>query len=188
MANLEYITYTPYRATVTDQVVWSRAKIAKVIDGLPQIYLNDGRPWREANVWALQRACSGELDIATVQTNMRHLCAYASFLESEKLDWRHFPSRKDDRCLVIWRGELIRARNEGKLKPSTASQRMAACIQFYRFAADEGLVSRTSPMWNDKEVVLRFFDSVGFERASTKRSTNLAVPNRKRHGATLGLR
>src|SRR5438105_2693047 len=80
---------------------------------------------------------------------MKHLTAYASWLEFMELDWRHFPVRKQDRALVLYRGELIAQRGRGSLAPSTASARMAAVIQFYRHAQAYRLVERKSPMWKD---------------------------------------
>lgn len=46
---------------------------------------------------------------------MEHLAAYASWLESMELDWRHFPMRKEHRAIVRFRGELIGQRDRGSL-------------------------------------------------------------------------
>jgi integrase len=62
---------------------------------------------------------------------------------------------------------------------------MNATIQFYRFAQVYGLIGRDAPMWQERQVVHRFFDSVGFERTMLRQSTNLAIPNRARHGLKL---
>ncbi|UUZ71102.1 site-specific integrase [Polaromonas sp. P1(28)-8] len=132
------------------------------------------------------RATSGEVKIHTVQTEMRHLHAYANFLDTPtKSDWRHFPLRKADRVLVLWRGALIKARDAGKLASSTTSQRMSATIRFYRFAAENNLVSGNTPLWLDRPVVIRYFDSVGFSRTINVLTTDISIPNRQRHGTLL---
>lgn len=116
---------------------------------------------------------------------MKHLAAYASWLQSEKLDWRHFPIRKQDRAVVQYRGALIAQRDRGSLAPSTTSVRMAAVIQFYRHAHVYRFVERKSPMWADRQVVVRYYDTVGFERTILRISSELAIPNRKRPGLRL---
>lgn len=143
MASLEHVCYVPHRPLVVNNEVELRPlEGGTAITELPQIFWKDGTPWLEACLWAHERATSREIKIHTVQTEMRHLHAYANFLDTnEEIDWRHFPRRKADRVLVLWRDELIKARDAGKLASSTASQRMSATIRFYRFAAENNLVS-----------------------------------------------
>ena len=188
MAKLEYIRFTPMREAVVDgEVQWQLDKLATPIEALPQVFWADGEPWCEANHWALTKAkATRGGDIKTVDSLMKHLTAYASWLEDGTLDWRHFPMRKDDRAIVQFRKELIRQRDKlGLLMPSTATSRMAAVIQFYRHAQAYGLVERHSPMWEDRRVLVRFYDNVGFERAMLKLTSELAIPNRKRAGQVL---
>ncbi len=91
-----------------------------------------------------------------------------------------------DRVLVRWRKHLIEQRDTlGLLSPSTATHRMNATIRFYRFVQVYGLISRETPMWKERLVVHRFFNSVGFERTMVRQSTDLAIPNRARHGLKL---
>lgn len=187
MANLEFIKYTPFREVIEDRNVrWVHDRLARPIDKLPQIFWDSGEPWHEASHWALTKATSlAGGDIETVKSLMKHLAAYASWLESVTLDWRHFPMRKQDRAIVLYRGELIAQRNRGSLAPSTARARMAAVIQFYRHAQIHGLVDRKSPMWKDRQVVVRYYDTVGFERTLVRTSSELVIPNRSRPGLRL---
>jgi integrase len=116
---------------------------------------------------------------------MKHLANYASWLEFKELDWRHFPTRKQDRAPVLYRGDVIKQRDQGSLAPSTARSRMAAVIQFYRHAQIHGFVQRHSPLWKDRQVVIPYFDSVGFGRTLMRVSSDLAIPNRPRPGLRL---
>ncbi len=109
LANLEFIKYTSFREVIEHRnVCWVHDRLARPIDKLPQIFWDSGEPWHEANHWALTKATSTiGGDIKTVTSLMKHLVAYASWLESLELDWRHFPLRRQDRVVVLYRGELI---------------------------------------------------------------------------------
>lgn len=187
MANLESIQFTPMREVIeAGSVRWERDKLARPIEDLPQIFWANGEPWSEANHWALIKTTSmAGAHIKTANSLMKHLCAYADWLETEGLDWRHFPDRMADRAIVRYRGELIDQRDRGSLSPSTATARMRALIQFYRHAQVYDFVSRQSPMWQDKIVLLRYFDSVGFERTLMRLKSELSIPNRTRPGLKL---
>lgn len=188
MANLEIIQYIPVREQIlADTVQWVPDLLASAVANLPQIFWGNGEPWSEVNHWALVRAQSTVGgDIQTVTSLMKHLAAYASWLEFKGLDWRHFPMHQADRAIVQFRKELIRQRDDlGTLQPSTATARMAAIIQFYRHAQVYGFVERHSPMWRDKQALVRFYDEVGFGRSMLRISSDLSIPNRSRPGARL---
>lgn len=91
------------------------------------------------------------------------LIDYATFLESQALKWYAFPMRKEERCLVRYRGALVEARNAGLISPSTATMRMRQVVHFYRWVQARGLFSPASPLWCDRIVYISYFDSVGFE-------------------------
>jgi integrase len=186
MAVLEYIHFSPAREVIDDGVVtWVRDKLARSVVNLPQIFWSGGGAWAEANLWALEKVNSTHgAHIKTATSLMKHLTAYADWLESEQVDWRHFPERRSDRVLVRYRNVLITKRDDGELSPSTATARMAAVIQFYRFTHAQGLVCR-DPLWRDRTVVVRYHDSVGFKRTITRLTSELSIPNRARLGLIL---
>lgn len=191
MASLESICYTPHRSSVSDHgVAWPAATDSRVVEGLPQIFWLNATPWREANLWALERATSRDVRLNTVRSSMAALHAYAQWLERSETEWWDFPQRKADRCLVRYRGALIEARDHGQIAPSTASARMSAVVRFYRWLNAAGLLSPTWPMWTERVIGIRLTDPVGFERTITVASTNLAIVNRKAPGECLegGLR
>lgn len=178
MATLQLINYHPFQINIqNDQVHWTKSNHQN-IDGLPQIIWQDNSTWSEANLWALEQATSFRSSIKTVRSNMSHLLAYAKWLEAESIDWWHFPDRERERCLNRFRGALIQARNSGELAPSTASQRMAAVIRFYKWARNIGLISSEWPMWKDRFVGIRLTNQFGLEHTLKVASTNLSIPNR----------
>ncbi|WP_420466085.1 tyrosine-type recombinase/integrase [Panacagrimonas sp.] len=116
---------------------------------------------------------------------MKHLHAYACFLEEHSLDWRHFPTRLSERAVVRFRGDLLKLIEQGNLASSTARSRINAVVQFYRHASAYDFVTPTTPMWRDRQVVIRYFDSAGFKRSLTRLTTDLAIPNRSVVGVRL---
>ena len=188
VASLELIYYIPHRHIVAEDgtVTWVKDAACRPIRNLPQLFWTDGSPWVEANLWAHERATSGKTDLKTVQSNLRHLHKYAEWLEVNCLDWRHFPMLERERVLIRWRKELMESRDKyGLLAPSTATQRMNATIHFYRYARAYGFIGRDAPLWKELQVVHRFHDAHGFERTMQLASTDLAIPNRARHGLRL---
>lgn len=178
MATLQLINYHPFRVNIqSNKVHWAKSN-HQITKGLPQIIWQDNTTWSEANLWALEQATSFRSSIKTVRSNMSHLLAYAKWLESESMDWWHFPDRESERCLNRFRGALIQARNSGELAPSTTSQRMAAVIRFYKWAKKTGLISTEWPMWKDRFVGIKLTNQFGLEHTLKVASTNLAIPNR----------
>lgn len=178
MARLRHIRYTPHRCQVEDEVQWAPHPKAAAIHGLPQIIWNDSSPWREANLWALQRATEHEVSIDTVRANMTSLLTYATWLEDTGTEWWSFPVRKADRCLVQFRGYLIQARDQERLSPSTATQRMRDVINFYRWLSATGLLSSDWPMWQERIIGIHLTNAVGFQRTLMVKTTDLAIKHR----------
>lgn len=180
MATLESIRHTPRRAEVVgDRVQWISRQDLQPIEDLPQICWANGRTWGEANLWALRQATSSKVDIETVKTSMRCLHAYAKWLEGQTIDWWHFPERESDRCLNLYRGALIKARDAGELAPSVASSRMSTVVRFYRWLVASRLLGAEAPMWNDRLVGVKLTDAFGLEHTLNVRTTDLAIPNAK---------
>lgn len=186
MARLSYINYQEFDATLTPENHLGWGPTSKITDNkLPQIFWADCSSWAEVNLWALTRALDQRVKPDTVQRTMKHLRHYAAYLEEKKLDWRHFPIKKEEGALRTFRKRLVDAVDKGTLGNSTATNCMAAVIQFYRFADIHDLVGVTAPMWVDKSVVIPFHDSKGFKRTMTRQVSELAIPNRRRTGQLL---
>jgi integrase len=149
---------------------------------MPLIFWSDGSLWSESALWARHKSNKSP---KTVVRAMDHLASYARWLETEGISWLHFPEvigRKSS-CLDMFRGALVKARNLGELAPSTASQRMAAVIRFYRWVQAARIFVAGRPLWTKRTVLLRTTTSLGLQRTLEIRSTDLALPNRKVQGA-----
>lgn len=185
LATLEQITHTPHNVALANgEIVYSTSK-RPTIKRLPQIFWKNSLPWREANLWALDRATSGDVKVRTVSSSLGGLLHYANFLETNKLEWFAFPMRRADRCLVQYRGLLIQERDSGNIMPSTASEYMRNAIAFYRWLLSRGLLEASTPLWRDKAIYIRFFDTAGFERSILRLSTDLSIPNKTHYGLRL---
>ncbi|KTC24335.1 hypothetical protein AO392_17370 [Pseudomonas putida] len=186
MAYLEHVDFKPWReAHVGDALEWEHDRLARRIPRLPQIFWESGVGWAEVNLWALDKIANHHRDIETVKSLMKHLQSYALFLEKNELDWRHFPLRRSERAVVRFRGDLMHQIEIGSLTSSTAQARMNAVVQFYRYAAEQDFISTTTPMWRERPVVIRYYDTLGFRRALTRMSTDLTIPNRRAPGDRL---
>ncbi|MBA6100320.1 MULTISPECIES: site-specific integrase [Pseudomonas] len=186
MARLRHIEHFPRQYEILgENVVWTETKRREPISSMPVLFWNDSSPWREANLWALERADSGDVSIDTVRSNMTSLLMYANWLEASGTDWWHFPLKKSERCLVMYRGFVVRQRDNDVIAPSTASQRMRDVISFYRWLRAANFLISDWPLWKEHNISIRFTTDVGFQRTMMIQTTDLAIKNRRRSGVHL---
>lgn len=186
MATLENVRFVPHHVTRdVRSISYTASSSRPILEGVPLIFWADCRPWREANLWAVERATDNRISLKTVVSNMNGLLHYANFLELRQVHWFQFPQRKADRCLVLYRGALIKLRDLGEISPATASEYMRNCIMFYRWVQARQLLDIKTCLWVDQTFFVRYFDEVGFERTISGITTDLKIPNRKRPGMLL---
>jgi len=180
MASLEIVQLKRYEPNVPDVVSpetvnWLASRCT--LQAQPMIVWASGETWGQANLWADHLA--EQLDPKTVMSSLKHLTAYAKWLEVEGIEWWHFPEKKSERCLFGFRKALVAARDAHEIAPSTSSARMAAVIRFYRWAHAAELITPDGAMWEDREVAVKTFSSFGFERTMRVVTSELKIPNRK---------
>lgn len=182
MATLERINYQPMVRSETGK--WTPSPYQSEIQNLPLIFWQSNQPWKAANKFAYHKISSPTgSNIKTIDSLMKHLVAYANWLEEHRIDWRHFPVTRKDRCLFRFRGYLIEQREQGVITPSTASARMSAVLQFYRFAQAHNIIERY--LWADKLTNVQFYNAHGFSRTMSVTQSELSIPNRIRNGLKL---
>ena len=186
MASLEYIDYIPWNAVNNiSEVCWEQDTLAQPTHKLPQIFWSNGAGWAEANHWAVEKIYNQGRDLETVKSLLKHLYSYACFLEEYQLDWRHFPMTLSKRALNRFRGYLINKIELRGLSGSTAQTRMAAVIQFYSHAKTYDFIDSSIPLWNERKVLIRHFDSIGFSRSLSRTASDLNIPNKRIIGVRL---
>ena len=119
---------------------------------------------------------------STIRSKASDLNAYANWLEETDLHWRHFPLKRDDRCLYRFRGYLIDTSTGTSGVPS---RRMNAVVNFYKWARAKGLIDKQIDMWEDQQVGVMFFNSTGFERTVKVWTTDLRILHRKANITTV---
>ncbi len=152
---------------------------------IPQIFWADGSAWREANLWLYHRLLMREVVSKTVLSNAVALLDYAKWLEATQSSWLHLPPREADRCIVRYRGALIRRKDQRELAPSTATARMRVIIAFYRWLHSSGLITTEYPLWQDRLVGVQAVNQFGFKRTFYVTTNSLRIPNRSPRGTRL---
>ncbi|SOU05658.1 site-specific integrase [Xanthomonas arboricola] len=184
MATLEFVKHSRSQIVVTETVIREPLSSGSSPVAIPMLLWKDGSPWREANLWAMDRTLSG-LNPKSVQSSMSGLHTYAKWLESSDLAWWHFPVREAERCLTRYRGALIDSIDRGEMASSTAAHRMRTVVRFYRWLVATSLLSPAWPMWRERSFGVRIADTFGLERSVRVQSTDLSIPNRARLGERL---
>lgn len=179
MSKIEYVQIHPQQVIISKNKVEFRKSEELETRLLPQIY-NGVEPWEEANLYAYDLMINSRLNIKTIQTEILHLNAYANWLKTqEDLNWLSFPDRKSERCLVRFRGELIRQRDNKRISPSTASQRMRSVVKFYRWFKDNYPTDSNLEFWQDRKFSITVLNKFGFENTLKILSTDLAIHNNR---------
>ncbi len=179
MAKIEPIRYRPSRPeTVSGNVEWvERQGVHACL--LPMIFWEEGKPWREANLWFKEQVTDESCDLKTVNCKAYALLTYATWLETNNVSWLHFPESKDERCLNRYRGALIKYRSTNKLAPSTTTNKMRVVIQFYRWLLEKGIIPNENSLWVDRSITIHFNTARGISLSKNVRSSSLAIPCRR---------
>jgi integrase len=174
MARLESVKFSPhYAQTEFNSVKWTSVISAPPIDGFPIVFWHDDTPWKEANLWLMEETTTRKISLSTTVSRAASLLSYAKWLEKQEVSWLEFPVRARDRCLVRYRGYLIKARDDGHLAPSTATQRMQVTIRFYRWLRDSSMNLSTAHLWEEGK-----FSEESFSRTMDISASQLRIQNR----------
>lgn len=177
MSKIEYIKINPQNILVGANEVKFKKSSHLESQILPQIYWSNNKAWDMANLYAYDLLVNERVKLKTIQTDLQHLNAYANWLETqENMTWLHFPNKKSERCVFVFKGFLIRQRDNQELAPSTATHRMRAVVKFYRWVKRNNLMSENIELWQDKFRKITFTNKFGFEHSFDVLTTDLAIP------------
>jgi integrase len=192
MARIEFITFVDKTVVVqngeiVEQPVYVRTAAGlkeRLVEKLPQLYWEDGTPWREANLWAVERArkmLGRKIKIATIQNDFYSLLHYMNFLEKTGLKWWSFPERQSERCLYLYRGYLIACRDDYRnLAPSTATARMNDVCKLYCWVMVCQLINSDAVPYEEITASQKIINTYGLSRTIEVMSTDLRIPNASR--------
>lgn len=146
---------------------------------MPAVIWANGECWLAASVYLRRKA----FDVAaaggshtTVESHATALGAYATFLESENLDWAVFPESKSLRPTYRYRGYVLGRCQNGSLTRSTAANHMSVLRAFYEWAMQSGvLIDQQIEPFRTRQVAVRYTDQVGLEQTKIVLTSDLAI-------------
>jgi integrase len=150
---------------------------------MPAVIWSDGEPWLAPTVYlrrkAFQAAASGGSQ-TTITQHAAALSAYATYLESENLDWRVFPEDRSLRPTYRYRGHVLARCNAKDLARSTAANHMSVLRAFYAWAMRSGALNDQSVQpFRSRQIMVRYADQMGLERSTMVTSSDLAIKRPK---------
>ncbi|EOY5739433.1 TPA: tyrosine-type recombinase/integrase [Enterobacter ludwigii] len=121
------VLYGVNASIFNDNIIFSGGA---TLDCLPAMYDKDGCFVDIVNLWFLDLKTVRHL--ADINSSVRALMRYWSFLEEESLQWDHFPPIKRLKPTYLFRNtNLLYAVESGELASSTANIYMSHVVQFY---------------------------------------------------------
>ncbi|EKM5743696.1 site-specific integrase [Enterobacter kobei] len=126
------VAYGVNASLFNDSVIFSRGF---TLDFLPAMYDKEGCFVDIVNLWFLDLKTVKHL--SDINSSVRALMRYWSFLEDESLKWDHFPPIKRIKPTYLFRNtNLLYAVESGELASSTANIYMNHVVQFYIWAIE----------------------------------------------------
>ena len=156
--------------------------VGSPIPGVRAVFFEHGDIWEEASAYLAERAFTksamGE-PLDAIEGDAGSLRAYAEFLESnEGLEWWKFPEERFNRPTYLFRGYLVRKRNDRQIAPSTATRHISSIKRFYEWVLVKRLLDPAAEPYREKRVGVSYTDSIGLEHSISARSSDLAIPYR----------
>ncbi len=157
------------------------------IINFPVILQSDGTPWDIANLYILKKIETeyiGRINMKTYRGITDDLLDYLRFMEDNKLHYLSLPQHERLRVTYRYRAFLNSLFRKGKIKASTAKQRMNRVVNFYRSIIEWKLVDSkelVNQPFEDIEGTILTLDNKGFGRKLRTQSHNLAIKAAKKN-------
>lgn len=95
MSRIENVKIKPQNIIIKDNQVIFKESTNLESQNLPQIYWFNNQAWDVANLYAYDLMVNERVKLKTIQTDMQHLNAYASWLETKReFDMVAFPKQE----------------------------------------------------------------------------------------------
>ncbi|NNH78469.1 site-specific integrase [Acinetobacter sp. ANC 5380] len=144
----------------------------------PVIIQNDGSPSEIFNLYLLKKLQQTvQYDFKTFASIANQLVDFQRFLEDEKLDGLKFYKLKQLNAIFKYRTRLIEQANAGLISARSASGRINAVVNFYRFLVTEDLVDhqRYGMPFQDVYKYIAVDNEFGARRKMAIKSHDLAI-------------
>ena len=144
----------------------------------PVIIQEDGSPSEIFNLYLLKRLQQTvQYDFKTFASIANQLIDFNRFLEDEQLDCLKFHKLKQQNAIFKYRTRLIEQANAGLISANSASNRINAVVNFYRFLVTENLVDhqRYGLPFQDVYKYIAVDNEFGARRKMAIKSHDLAI-------------
>lgn len=153
------------------------------LSGFPTLYLNSGIYVEPANLWINHLV--NERQAKDINSSLRAIARYWSFLESNCLAWDVFPPSKYRKPTYLFRNNnLLASVKAGEIQLSTASLYLNHVVQFYRWAMHEGLLyseKQSRPFESELLTVSSYGKLAHMSSRYIVKSTDLRIPIPKKN-------
>ncbi len=143
---------------------------------LPVVLQGNGAPWQEACLYILSRLESAyRPHMSTYSSIADDLTHFRRFLESDDIDFTHFPKSKPFRPTYRYRAHLELHIHCGEISPGTARRRISSVVNFYRWLNVEDILKPENSPWKESEKLFQYKDSKGFFHYKNVKTTDLKI-------------
>ncbi len=159
--------------TITDDVYYN----------FPVILDNRGEPWDIANLCLINRLNNTlSYNHRTYGSQANHLLHYRRFLDSENINYLHFPKLKQLRATYRYKRHIQNEIDKGHLTLGTGKKIMSAVARFYKDIIKYNLIDRSLFTESPYSEVVRYIEATtyyGLKKFIAVPSTDLSISGSK---------
>ncbi|VTO24550.1 Site-specific recombinase XerD [Klebsiella variicola] len=142
----------------------------------PIILNNDGSLWREAILYITDKANSDfNYKISTYHSIISDLTHFKNFIDENNINMFNFPKMKLLRPTYRYRNYLLLLVQNDELSSHTAKRRVSCMINFYRYLIEDNHFKPSFPLWNERDLYIKTYDSRGSSFNVKKNTTDLKI-------------
>lgn len=154
------------------------------LPNFPVLIQGNSEPWAIGNLYLISKVKhEAGYESRTFRGIADHLLDYLRFLESEGLDYLHFPKNNRLKVTFRYRKRLIDFVTDGVISTSTASARINAVVNFYRYITRWNLIDDERIEGVAFEEVTKYINvtsEIGITQNLKINSHNLAIASPKK--------
>lgn len=142
----------------------------------PVLLKPDHSLWGDGSLYLLSKLeSSKQPHHSSLYSQAKDLIAFMNFIEEHQIDYLEMPKRKAARPTYRFRFHLQDLIKNCVIKDKTASRRMNAVINFYRWISDEKKFVFKYPPWIESTTLVNFENYFGLPLKHLVKTTDLSV-------------